>query len=168
LTLRIRSNWFKMITVDLIGKKTLNQLETPGFQNRNYRVISEAIEPRITYTYSTKLRLQAGYTLNEKRNNGIEKAIIKAVQLDGRYNIVSNTSIASRFSLNKINFNGLPSSTVGYIMLDGLLPGNNLIWSTDLTKRLGAFLEISIQYEGRKSQSSGMVHLGRAQVRALL
>lgn len=168
LTLRIRSNWFKMITVDLIGKKTLNQLETPGFQNRNYRVISEVIEPRITYTYSTKLRLQAGYTLNEKRNNGIEKAIIKAVQLDGRYNIVSNTSIASRFSLNKINFNGLPSSTVGYIMLDGLLPGNNLIWSTDLTKRLGAFLEISIQYEGRKSQSSGMVHLGRAQVRALL
>ena len=168
LTLRIRSNWFKILTLDLIGKNSLNQLETPGFQNRNYRVYSKVIEPRLTYTYSTTFRLQAGYKLDEKRNNGIEKAVIRGVQLDGRYNIVSNTSIASRFTLNKIIFTGSPSSTLGYIMLDGLLPGKNMIWSTDITKRLGSFLEISLQYEGRKSQTSGMVHLGRAQVRALL
>jgi len=62
----------------------------------------------------------------------------------------------------------VPSSTVGYVMLEGLQPGKNFLWTIDLTKRLGSFMEISIQYEGRKSGLSGMVNLGRAQVRALL
>ena len=52
-------------------------------------------------------------------------------------------------------------------MLDGLLPGKNYIWTIDLTQRLSSFLELNMQYEGRKSGSSGMVHVGRAQVRAL-
>ena len=52
-------------------------------------------------------------------------------------------------------------------MLDGLLPGKNFLLTVDLTKRLTTFLEINFQYEGRKSGTSGMVHTGRAQVRAL-
>jgi hypothetical protein len=52
-------------------------------------------------------------------------------------------------------------------MLDGLVPGKNYLWTIDLTKRLTNFLELGIQYEGRKAGSSGIVNIGRAQVRAL-
>lgn len=168
MTMRIRSNWLRVLTLDFIAKKGLNELETPGFLNRNYMVTSRSIEPRITFTQGTKLRLQVGYRLDNKENKAVEKAKISGVQIEGKYNLVSNTSVESKLSLRDITFNGPPSSTIGYVMLDGLLPGKNLIWTTDLTKRIGAFLEVSIQYEGRRSANSGMVHLGRAQVRALL
>jgi hypothetical protein len=52
-------------------------------------------------------------------------------------------------------------------MLDGLLPGENYLWTVDLTKRLTNFLELNLQYEGRKAGNSGVVNIGRAQIRAL-
>lgn len=167
-SLKIRSNWFRKFTLDLIGKANRNLLETPNFSNRNYNVLSLSFEPRITYTKGTNLRLISGYKRDQKQNSGNEKATINALLLEGKYNLVSNTSVGSRLNVSNIVFSGAPSSTLGYIMLDGLQPGRNLIWTVDLTKRLGSFIEMSIQYEGRKSGSSGLVNIGRAQVRAIL
>jgi hypothetical protein len=112
--------------------------------------------------------LISGYTRDQKQNAGNERATINAVLIEGKYNLVSNTSLGSRLNYSNIVFSGVPSTTLGYIMLDGLQPGKNLIWTVDLTKRLGPFIEMSIQYEGRKSGSSGLVNIGRAQVRAIL
>jgi hypothetical protein len=84
-----------------------------------------------------------------------------------KYNVVSNTSLTARFTYNQISYNGQTNTTVAYIMLDGLVPGKNYLWTIDLTKRLTNFLELGIQYEGRKAGSSGIVNIGRAQVRAL-
>ena len=168
LSLKIRSNWFRKFTLDLIGKANRNLLETPNFSNRNYNVLSLSYEPRITYTKGTNLRLISGYKRDQKQNAGNERATINAVLIEGKYNLVSNTSLGSRLNYSNIVFSGVPSTTLGYIMLDGLQPGKNLIWTVDLTKRLGPFIEMSIQYEGRKSGSSGLVNIGRAQVRAIL
>jgi len=168
LTLRIRSNWLKVLTVDLIAKSGKNDLQTPGFQNRNYSIKSQSIEPRITYTSGTRFRIQSSYKIDNKKNAIIENARLATWKLESKYNLVSNTSVSTRFDVSNIRFAGIPSSTVGYVMLEGLQPGKNFLWTIDLTKRIGAFMEISIQYEGRKSGSSGMVNLGRAQVRALL
>ena len=44
-----------------------------------------------------------------------------------------------------------------------LLPKN-----LDFTKKLGNSLELSLQYEGRKAGDTGIVHTGRASLRALL
>jgi hypothetical protein len=52
-------------------------------------------------------------------------------------------------------------------MLDGLLPGNNLLWSLDFTKRLLNNVELNFQYEGRKPGDARTIHIGRASVRAL-
>jgi hypothetical protein len=168
LLLRLRSNWARKITVDLTGKLNRNELSTPNFNNRNFDINAYAIEPRISYTKGTTFRAQISYSYQEKRNVGPEIAKIGSVQMEGKYNVVSNTSVSGRFILSDIQFNGLPSSTLGYIMMEGLQPNKNYVWFLDLTKRLSSFIEISFQYEGRKSGSSGIVNLGRAQLRAIL
>ena len=168
LLLRLRSNWARKITVDLTGKLNRNELSTPNFNNRNFDINAYAVEPRITYTKGTTFRTQISYSYQEKRNTGPEIAKIGSIQMEGKYNVVSNTSVSGRFILSDIQFNGIPSSTLGYIMMEGLQPNKNYVWHLDLTKRLSSFIEISFQYEGRKSGSSGIVNLGRAQLRAIL
>ena len=168
LSIRIRTNWARKLTVDLIGKSGRNSLSTPSFNNRNFDVQSISIEPRITYTQGTTFRAQLGYVQQDKKNTGIEKAKIGSLQLESKYNVVANTSLSGRFTMSTIQFNGDASTSVGYIMLEGLQPGKNFIWNIDLTKRLSSFIEMSIQYEGRKAGSSGIVNLGRAQIRAIL
>ena len=168
LSLKIRSNWLKMFTLDLIGRLNRNILETPNFGNRNFNILSRAIEPRITFTKGTTLRLQSSYKWDKKQNKGPENALINSLNLEGKYNLVSNTSITSRITFSNIKFNGIASSSLGYVMLDGLQPGKNFLWTMDLTKRISSFIEMSVQYEGRRSGSSGLVNIGRAQIRAIL
>ena len=168
LSLKIRSNWLKMFTLDLISKLNRNILETPNFGNRNFNILSQSIEPRITFTKGTTLRLQTSYKRDRKENAGQENALINSLNLEGKYNLVSNTSITSRITFSNIQFNGIASSSLGYVMLDGLQPGKNFLWTLDLTKRISSFIEMSVQYEGRRSGSSGLVNIGRAQIRAIL
>ena len=168
MSIKVRSNWFKTITVDLIGKTTRNILETPQFSNRNYSVKSSSFEPRITYTHATSFRFIAGYKIDDKNNEGPEKSMIKSMLIESKYNLVSNTSISAKFNLSNITFNGNANTSLGYIMLEGLLPGKNFIWTLDLTKRLSSFLEMNVQYEGRKAGNSGLVNIGRASIRAIL
>jgi hypothetical protein len=90
------------------------------------------------------------------------------MNIEGKYNAVNNTSFTGKFTYTNISFTGSPNSTVGYIMLDALLPGKNLLWNFDLTKRLGNNLELNFQYEGRKPANTRSIHTGRASLRAIL
>ena len=59
------------------------------------------------------------------------------------------------------------NTAVSYIMLDGLLPGSNYLWSLGFNKRLMNNLELTFNYDGRKSGVARTVHLGKAGVTAL-
>jgi hypothetical protein len=87
-----------------------------------------------------------------------------------KFNVLQSASIQSKFTYTSIMFGPLASAntTVGYTMLDGLVPGKNFLWSLELTKRLSNNLEINIQYEGRKPADTRIIHVGRASLRALL
>lgn len=168
MSIRVRTNLARKYTIDLIGKRNTNQLYTPSFSNRNFTIQSYAVEPRLSYTKGTTFRIQLSYNYQDKKNSGPERATISSFQMESKYNVVSNTSLSGRFTMSDIFFNGLPSSTIGYIMMEGLQPGKNYVWQLDLTKRVNTFIELSFQYEGRTSGNSGIVNLGRAQLRAIL
>ncbi|MBX3240693.1 MAG: hypothetical protein KIT80_00345 [Chitinophagaceae bacterium] len=168
-----RWNISRNFLLELLAKQGNNKLTTPNFDNRNYHIRSVGTEPRLSFIQRTNFRIMTGYRHDNKYNTeGSQKATIHSVNAEVKYNILSNTSIASRFTFSQIRYtdkdNGnIANTPVSYIMLDALLPGKNYLWTMDLTKRLSSFLELNIQYEGRKSGESNMVHIGRASVRAL-
>ena len=159
--------------LNLLTKKGLNALYTPNFDTRNYELDIASIEPQLTFMNRTVFRLQGSYKLDQKKNAtqyGGEESLSNAINLETKYNVLQNSSIIGRFTYNNISFRSIDNkanTAVSYIMLDGLMPGSNYLWSLDFTKRLFNNVELNLQYEGRKPGDSRTVHVGRAAVRAL-
>ena len=105
--------------------------------------------------------------ISEVSTNSYLKNGLNSVNVETKYNVLQNSSITGRFTFNNIDYKYPANTTVSYIMLDGLLPGSNYLWSIDLTKRLLNNLELNFVYEGRKPGEARTVHIGRASVRAL-
>lgn len=173
LSFKIRWNLSKRIATNLSAKSIINDLITPKFSNRNYAIKQTVLEPSVSFIRGTKMRFTLGYSYSDKNNNGgfSEQSTSSALNTELKYNVLSSSSINAKFSLNSISFNyaegGSANSTVGYIMLDGLLPGKNYLWNLEYTKRLSGNIELSLQYEGRKPGEARTVHIGRASVRAI-
>ncbi|MDP4285782.1 MAG: hypothetical protein Q8891_15300 [Bacteroidota bacterium] len=169
LTLKGRWNLNRSITTSLTNQFIRNQLTTPSFANRNYLVDEVSTEPSVSYIYKSDFRVSLIYTHDTRKNKIalMEKAINNELAAEVKYNVLSNSTINGRFSFNNINFTGDANSTVGYILLDGLLPGKNYLWNLELTKRLAGNIELNLQYEGRKPGSNPVVHTGRASLRAI-
>ena len=169
LSLKGRWNLSRSIATNFTNKYVRNQLTTPSFTNRNYRINEVAAEPSVSYIYKSDFRVSLIYTYDIKRNNTglLEKAVNNQLATEVRYNVLSNGTINGRFSLNNINFTGNANTTAGYILLDGLLPGKNYLWNLELTRKLAGNIELNLQYEGRKPGSNPVVHTGRATIRAI-
>jgi len=169
VTIRGRWNLNRSIATNFTNKFDRNQLITPSFTNRNYRVDEVSAEPSISYIYKSDFRVSLIYTYDKKKNTvgALENAVNNQLATEVKYNVLSDGTINARFSLNNIKFNGDPNSTVGYILLNGLLPGKNYLWNLELTKRLAGNIELNLQYDGRKPGTNPVVHTGRVAIRAI-
>lgn len=176
-TLRFRWNISRSVLAEWVGRQGTNQLisSNPKFGNRNFQIRQASWEPKISYTRGSNFRTSIGYRMGGKQNRmgDEETARSNALNAEVKYNLLQQTSIQGKFTYNEIRFQskgGLPNanSPAAYIMLDGLLPGKNFLWTLDLSRRLSKSLELNIQYEGRRPGSGRVVHVGRASVRALL
>jgi hypothetical protein len=169
LSIRARWNLSKNIATGLINKYIRNQLITPSFTNRNYRVNEISAEPTISYIYKSDFRVSLIYTYDKKKNSmgGAESSLNNQLAAEVKYNVLSDGTINARFSLNNINFKGDANSTVGYILLNGLMPGKNYLWNVELTKRLAGNIELNLQYDGRKPSKNSVIHTGRVAIRAI-
>jgi hypothetical protein len=173
-TTKLRWNVSKSVSLNVNGRKGRNALYTPNaqFDNRNYQLDINSIEPNFIFIRGTSFRIVTSYKLENTKNlpaYGGEKAISNSINIESKYNILQNSAITGKFTFNNIDFKSPTTSTttVSYIMLDGLLPGKNYLWSLSLTKRLINNLEISFQYDGRKAAASRVVNVGRASITAL-
>ncbi|HET9430691.1 MAG TPA: hypothetical protein VFO70_05920 [Chitinophagaceae bacterium] len=169
-TLKWRWNLSSTFSLNLTGKKGLNALYTPQFNNRNYELGIYSLEPNLTYIQGTAFRIVTGYKFENKKNipsYGGEKSHSHSLNLESKYNILQSSSITGKFTFNNIDYKYPANTTVSYIMLDGLLPGKNYLWSLAFTKRLLNNLELALQYDGRKPGSGRTIHNGRASITAL-
>ena len=169
LAIKGRWNLNRSIVTSLTNKYDLSQLINPTYANRNYKVDEFSVEPSISYVHKSNFRLSLIYTYDSKRDvlGDSSSAYNSQLAAEVKYNVLSTGTINGRFSINNINFTGDPNSTVGYVLLNGLLPGENYLWDFELTKRLAGNIELDLQYEGRKPAGSPIVNTGRVSLRAI-
>ena len=178
-SLRARLNLNKAIALTGVFREGTNALNnsSSNFDSSNYNLNQFSIDPGLTYTKGSSFRIGMDVKLTNKQNSaqwGGQHYTSNAFSSDFKYNILQSTSVQGKFTMNAIAYtasqNGSASTTspVSYTILEGLLPGKNYLWSLDFTKKLGNSLELSVQYEGRKAGETGIIHTGRAALRALL
>ncbi|RYY55387.1 MAG: hypothetical protein EOO09_10695 [Chitinophagaceae bacterium] len=170
---KLRINFSRSVALQLTGRTGSNSLYTPNtqFDNRNYRLAINSAEPTVSFIRGTNFRVSSGYKFEQKKNQpvyGGEKSTSHSLNLETKYNVLQNSSISGRLTYNNIDYSGTSATTtVSYIMLDGLLPGKNYLWNITLTKRLLNNLELNFTYDGRKPAETKTVHIGRASLTAL-
>jgi hypothetical protein len=154
---------------DLMGKVSQNKLNTENFNNRNYKIESMEIHPKISFLYSSKNRLTAFYHYKNKENTLSEFQELKQQKFGLEYVYLKDNEqqISGNVNVFLNNFIGDTNTPVAYKMLEGLQAGKNYTWALLFNKKLNSFLSLNLSYLGRKSQDSETIHTGSMQLRAL-
>ena len=74
--------------------------------------------------------------------------------------------MTGEFNFYQNAYEGNPNTPVAYQMLEGLQPGKNFTWSLLAQKKLTKFLDLNLNYFGRKTETSKTIHTGSIQLKA--
>ncbi len=139
------------------------------FPTRNYHLISDEAGPKLNIQPGNSFRTSLSYKYSAKKNvTGItgEKAEANNLGLEMKYNSPGAGTISAKVSYIAITFNAEENSSLAYEMLEGLHNGKNFTWNASIQRSLGNSIQLSLNYDGRKSENNKAIHTGGVQVRA--
>ena len=138
---------------------------------RNFLIQEQSVSPILSLQPRNNLRVSGGYKLANRKNILLtdlnEFADVNEFNFDMRLSKVNKSNLGMNFKLINIQFEGDENSASGYELLQALRPGTNLTWLINWQQKIAGGLQLSVNYEGRKSPDRAVVHVGRMQVRAL-
>lgn len=140
------------------------------FDTRSYAYDFYEIEPNLQYTYKNKYRIELKtkyFNAKNRQQYGGERAENIELGTEFRYTEAGKGSLNAGVSYIKVNFDGSGSSTLGYELLRGLQNGNNATWKLGYQRTLSNSVQLVISYDGRKSEESDVIHIGRLVARYL-
>jgi len=154
--------------LDFKGGINENISESNSYANRNYELNNFNLQPKISYLHSKNSRLEAFYEYKNKENQIANKETLQMHVFGANFQYANkqNFSVNANINLYFNEFEGNTNSPVAFQMLEGLQPGTNFTWLLNLQKRLTSFLDLNLNYFGRKSENSKTIHTGSMQLRA--
>ena len=136
-------------------------------ENRTYN-LSILPQTELAWQPTTAFRLTTAYRFEQKQNTlSTENAQINEFRSELRYSKVGDRVFNVRFRYLNIDFEGENNTSVSYELLEALRAGQNITWDLNLQQKLFNGLQLSVVYEGRKSEETPAIHIGRIQVTAL-
>jgi hypothetical protein len=172
--LNLRWDLTRRVNTTLAYRNGLKQNIVEQFISRNYHILYYELEPHLSYQPSSELRITGTYKYSDKTNaveiqNQSEKAIINKFGLELKYSTLKVGNIQGHIGITKVKYysrNESEGSSLSYEMLEGLHAGKNLLWGVSIQRNLSNNTQLSINYEGRKSEGVNIIHTGGAQIRA--
>lgn len=153
-------NFFtKTIKTDLISE---------DFVEKNYDLKGYQLAPKISYLFSKNTSLDFFYEFQNKENKigNLETLVQNRLGTSFSFAGEKKVTVNGEFSFYENKFSGNEFSSVGFQMLEGLQAGQNLVWKLLLQKNITSFLDVNLNYQGRKSETGNTIHTGNVQLRA--
>jgi hypothetical protein len=158
---------FTLKTSYEFGQKASFAQYTTG---RDFQINYFKVFPEFIYQPDTKLRISTTFRYEDKQNVFVadgERALINDFGIEFRYNQPQKGTLSGTMNVLKIDYNGAINSALGFEMLESLRPGLNYTWTLNYQRNLGKNLQLSIRYNGRKSEGNRMIHAGGVEMRAM-
>ena len=161
---KITNTW--LITFQSAFDKTESASE--NFNSKNYKLDETRLNPKLSYLLNDNTRFDVFYQYTTKDNTIGSFESLKQQKYGVSFAVSNNQKAAISGELNFFsnNFEGTTNSPVGYQMMEGLQPGKNFTWNLLAQKKLTKFLDLNLNYFGRKSETNKVVHSGTVQLKA--
>ncbi|MGX1023317.1 hypothetical protein [Psychroflexus sp. MBR-150] len=144
-----------------------NESISENFTNRNFKLQAEEAQLKISYLFSDQKRFDAFYEFKNQENvSGNETLTQQALGTSFTFIKGNKYNINGEFKYIKNDFEGNSFSPVAFQMLEGLQPDDNFTWTLFAQRKITSFLDLNLNYSGRKSSDSKTIHTGSVQLRA--
>lgn len=166
---KIRWNINKSLSITANSENGIKHNYSDYAPTRNYELKIAKYNSKIAYQPSTKFRLSLNGSYTDKKNvilYGGENVFLSALGLELRYNKPKKGSFTGNINYIYINYIGEENTAVSFEMLEALQPGNNSTWTISYQRTLANNLQLTLNYNGRKSFETPAVHTGGVQIRA--
>jgi hypothetical protein len=154
--------------VNFSSKSIFSTIFSENYVARNFVIKGYQLMPKIAYLFSKNTSLDLFYEYQKKENQIGNNELLTQNRFGSSFTYSGKKQFTANgeFSYYNIAFNGSSLSSVGFQMLEGLQPGKNQTWRLLIQKNLTKYLDINLNYQGRKSETSQTIHTGSVQLRA--
>lgn len=137
-----------------------------AFASRRFDLKGYDIIPKIRFKASGNLNASLAYNFRNHQNTaGIETLKAHQLNFDFTWNDNEKSSLTAHLDWINNRFEGNPDSVVGNRMMEGLRNGKNWVWQLLFQRNLTQYLELNLQYSGRKNEDLNAIHTGSVQLR---
>ena len=166
-----------------IGKSWTGELNTnagslsntsSAFKGRDYYIDFVEYQPKLNYQNGVRFRASLDY--REKRSKAqslATPAIERSITTEARWSVVGKSVLSGRMSFVHLRFEDefgvdYPNNTpLSFQILQGLQPGQNWVWFLNLETQVMKNVQLNLQYNGKKSESANVAHVGQVGLRAV-
>ena len=165
---RSRWNLWNKLDMFFILEKSEKSYQSEAFGDRNLDIDIYRVKPEISIRPSNNTRINIKYNYEDKQQKILsgDNAFINSFTSEFALRSANKYSFDCSVSYVNIKFSGRANSPIEYDLLDGLKNGKNYIWNIIYTKRMAKNIDLTINYEGRKTGVSPLINVGRAQIKA--
>jgi hypothetical protein len=161
---KFSTNWLANALTSFGTDESLSE----NFANRNFKIDETKFQPKLSYLFNENAQFDVFYQYTSKENTvgSLESLSQNNYGLSFTYNKASKIALTGEFNFFQNEYEGNPNTPVAYQMLEGLQPGKNFTWSLLAQKKLTKFLDLNLNYFGRKTETSKVIHTGTVQLKA--
>ncbi|MEQ9403721.1 MAG: hypothetical protein RIM99_09065 [Cyclobacteriaceae bacterium] len=138
--------------------------------SRNFRILKNGMEPQLIWQPTNSVRVIGSYQRENNRNELLEtsqeSSLIQRYKSEFTWSQAGKGSLRASLAWVNIDFEGDPGTYLGYLLLEALQPGINQTWQLNWQHKLSKGMQLSLLYNGRKSDNTRTIHTGNVQVTA--
>ncbi len=161
---RFEESWLLNASYSFGNRESVSE----NFVSKNFNIDETRINPKISYLFNDNSKFDVFYQYANKYNTigNLETLNQQKYGMSFSFSKNQKSAINGEFNYFSNKFEGNQNSPVAYQMMEGLQPGKNFTWTLLAQKKLTKFLDLNLNYFGRKTETSKTIHTGTIQLKA--